>query len=71
MNDKIHISIEIDIVILKMIEDGATLERDNFALSHKDHPEYQYKMVNIDQFVNNAISEKYSSIKRENIILTT
>lgn len=70
MNDKIHITIEIDIVTLKMIEEGATLERDNLALNHKDHPEYAYRMVNPDQFVKSAISEKYSSVKKENIILT-
>lgn len=70
MNDKIHISIEIDIVTLKMIEEGATLERDNLALQHKDHPEYAYRMVNIDQFIKSAISDKYGSVKKENIILT-
>ena len=69
MENNLHISFEIDLVTLKLIQDGATLLRDNEALSHKDHPELQYRMVNLDKFIREAVAEKYNSEKARNLLL--
>ena len=70
MESNLDIKIRIDLVTLKLIEEGATLLRDNDYLSRKDRPELQYRMVDYDRFIREAISEKYNNEKARNLLLT-